>query len=613
MPKSISRILTLLAIAGVLAILAVMLASGRRAGGGQRPAVGHVVPRERYQPVIGTYGGRLVRPSLGPPKSFNPITSGEMSTTEFTTYMYSGLTGMDAWTFQTIPSLAVSWTPDETGLVWTVKLRPGVTWSDGVPFTADDVVFTYQTIYDDRIATSSRDPITGPNGEQWKVQKVDELTVRFTLYDRSALFTELIGEGIIPRHKHEPAVRAGKFNEALGTTSLPEDMPVTGPFMFGSYDGTRVVLKRNPRYWKKDAAGNSLPYLDEMVWVVIQDIDVQSLRFFQGDLDMVLVYGKDFPNFTKPRDRGDFTVYMLGPNFGQSFLLFNQNTGVNPKTGQPYVPPHKLAWFRDVRFRRAVSHAVDRQFMADGILNGLAYPQHGPLTNHPELPMAYPGLPPIEYDPDKARALLAGMGLADRNGDGWLEDAQGNLVEFNLTTNVENEVRAKIAASIRQDLEAMGVRVNFRAMSFNTLITKLDFTYDWEACVMSLTGAPDPHWGSNTWKSSGRMHMWFPGQETPASDWEAEIDDLFARGGREMDVARRKAIYRRWQEIAAEQQPFIYTLNQEAIVAMRNRFGNVFPAPSVFPQPDDGVLHNIEEIYVLSEPPSSGPPAQGQR
>jgi peptide/nickel transport system substrate-binding protein len=270
--------------------------------------------------------------------------------------------------------------------------------------------------------------------------------------------------------------------------------------------------------------------------------------------------------------------------------------------------------------------------MADGIYNGLSYPQYGPMSAHPDLPLAEANTVRFEYNLAKARALLAEMGLQDRNGDGWLEDANGLPVEFNLTTNVENEPRAKVAATMAQDMQKVGIHVNFRAMSFNTLITKLDYTYDWEACVMSLTGGPEPAWGADVWKSSGRLHMWFPRQpkpstkwevkkdkffrlfhlwyplqKKPSTKWEAEIDECFDKGIAELDPVKRKAIYARWQEIIAEQQPFIYTVTPENLMALRNRFGNVFPAPL------GGVLHNIEEIYVKQGGSASQAAAQGQR
>jgi peptide/nickel transport system substrate-binding protein len=599
MPRSITRATTVLALTGALVAVGLVLRPPRGAPAGQRPKLAHAVPQEEYAPQVGRYGGRMVLPSLGRPKSFNPITVGETSTLAFTQFMFLGLTRMNPWTFAAEPCLATSWTSDEAGLVWTVKLREGVLWSDGEPFTADDVVFTFDTVYDPNIVSSARDALLGPGGRRWKVEKLDDLTVRFTLPAPNAIFAELLYQALISRHKFEQVVRDGRFNDAMGTNCRSEDIPVTGPFMLGSYDGTRVVLKRNGHFYRLDAAGSRLPYLDELMWLVVPDVDTQTLKFQQGETDVAYVMGKDYPSFIRPQKRGDFTLLMLGPAWDESFLTFNQNTGSNPRTGRPYVQPHKLAWYRDVRFRRAISHAMDRKFMADGICNGLAYPQYGPMTLHAEAPMAKADVPRYEYDLDKARALLAGMGLKDRDGDGYLEDEQGRRVEFTLTTNVESTVRAKIAACIRQDLEKVGIRVNLRSMTFNALITVLDFTNDWEACLMTVLGESEPHWRADLWKSSGRNHTWFPQQVRPSTNWEAEVDDIFDRGAAELDVARRREIYARWQVIAAEQQPLLYTVIPEAMVALRSRFGNVFPSRRTFPEAQNAVLHNVEEIYVL--------------
>ncbi len=556
-----------------------------------------IVPPEQYKPVVGRRGGRIVWATLGEPKSFNPITSGETSTTEYTSRIFLGLTASDAWTFEPEPELATEWTPDETGKIWTVKLREGVTWSDGEPFTADDVLFTYETIYDERWPCSARDIITGPNGEQWKLEKVDDHTVKFILPSRYAIFPALLSQAIIPKHKFKPLTDGGKFNEALGTTTDPADLVGTGPFLLESYEtGAKVIMSRNPRYYKKDAEGTSLPYLDTVIFVIVPSQDVQILKFRQKETDLTSFRGADYPAM-KPREAEDnFTTYKLGPASGSQFLFFNQNTGKNPENDKPFVEPHKLRWFRDVRFRRAVSHAIDRKFIVNAIMNGLGYPQYGPMNhNNRYLPFCNPEAPRYEYDIERARVLLKEMDLIDRNGDGILEDAYGHDVSFNLITNSGNTVRETIAETIRKDLAKLGMEANYRPMNFNTMVSKLDDTCDWDACIIGLTGDPEPHHGANVWKSSGRMHMWFPRQEEPSTSWEARIDKLFAEGISELDPMKRREIYLEWQEIVGEQQPFIYTAAGESIIALRNGFGNIFPSPL------GGVTHNLEEIYVLED------------
>ena len=311
--------------------------------------------KPHYTPAIGRYGGRIVEAEISEPNSFNPITAGETSTTMYTDLIFPGLTRTDPWTYEVLPELATEWTHDESGLVWTVKLRSNVEWSDGEPFTADDVLFTYDTIYDKRYICSTRDIITGPNGERWKLEAVDGHTVQFTLYDRNAIFPLLLASSIIPKHKYKDLVDSGKFNDALGTNSRPEDLVGTGPFLLDHYDtAQQVVMKRNPRYYQVDAKGQALPYLDQLIFLVVPDINATILKFQQKETDVVVLRGVDYPTFEPKQKDDDFTIYKLGPSDGAEFIFFNMNTGTNPNTEKPYVEPYKLAWFRDVRFRQAI-------------------------------------------------------------------------------------------------------------------------------------------------------------------------------------------------------------------------------------------------------------------
>lgn len=569
-----------------------------KAGGAKPPILGPASP-ETYKPAVGKFGGRIIIASLGEPKTFNPIVANETSSTQITGMMWEGLTTANPWTGEVAANLATSWTHDETGLVWTVRLREGVEWSDGKPFTADDVLFTYETMYDPNITCSMRDLITGPNGEKWKLEKIEDLTIRFTLYDKNAIFPLLIAAQVIPRHMFKPLVDGGNFDSTMSTDTPPEQFVGTGPFLLSRYEiGNRVVMKRNPRYWQKDAAGQRLPYLDEFVYLIVPDLNVQVLKFRSGETDLVSMRPADFP-ILAGQTGTDYVIYRLGPRLGSFFLFFNQNTGSDPQ-GRAFVAPNKLKWFRNKLFRQAMSHAIDRQSIADNVFNGLAYPQYNEFNEVLKLPFGAPDLLKMEYDPQTAKALLAEIGLTDRNGDGALEDQDGNQVEFNLTTNSENTDRVKVAEVIRKDLEDLGIRVNFRPMSFNTLISKLDSTFDWEACLMGLTGSLEPHFGANVWRSSGHTHMWFPMQKTPSTSWEAEIDKIFDDGIRELDEQKRREIYWQYQRIAAEQQPLIYIATQEGLVAIRTKFANIFPT-GVTSLPEWGVLNHLEGIYVKGE------------
>lgn len=558
------------------------------------------VPREAYQPKVGRHGGRLVTASFGEGlKSFNPVTAGETSTTDYTTRIFEPLLFEDPWTLEVQPQIAESWEHSDDHLIWTLKLREDIKFNNGMPLTADDVVFTFQLIYDPDITSSSRDLLT-VDGKPWLVEKLDAHRVRFTLPSPYAIFLNRLAArdlGIICKAVCEPPYRAGTFNAFMGADATADQVVGTGPFMLDHYvPGQRLYLKRNPHYWRKDAAGNQLPYLDGIVVMWVQNADGMIMKFQAGETDIYTLRGADYPIIKPLEARGDYTVYELGPAFGSEFICLNQNAGTHPETQKPYVPPHKLAWFRDTRFRQAVSHAIDREGLIKTVHNGLAFPQYGPESQSVGF-FYHDKLKAFDYDLEKSRALLADMGLKDRNGDGFLQDEAGNTVQFTLLTNAGNNVREQLAEIARKDMATLGIKVDLKYIEFNTLISKLDETYDWDAIIMGLTGGPEPHDGSNVWKSDGRMHMWFPRQTQPSTDWERRIDEIFAAGIQEFDPHKRKVLYDEWQEIANEQQPFIYTTAAMGMVAMRNKFDNVFPTPIAMSW-RQATTWNLWEIFV---------------
>ncbi len=538
------------------------------------------------------YTGTVVFAVTSDPKSFNPILAKETSTTTITSHIFEGLTTVDPFTLKVIPNLAESWESSRDGLTWTFVLREGLRWSDGAPFTAEDVVFTFgDLIFNDDIPNSSRDIFTLA-GKPIRVEAVDPRTVRFFLPVRFAPFLRSLGQEILPKHVLADAVRQKKFSFTWGIDAKPSDIVGMGAYLISDYrPGRSVVFKPNPYYWKKGPEGEKLPYLQKIEYMIVPSMDVELLKFLEGSLDAYSMRGMDYP-LLKPREKnGDFTVYDLGPDMGSSFITFNQNPGVNVKTQKPFVSPHKQVWFTDVRFRRAVAHAVDKQRIIEIVKNGLGYPQDsaespGVGLFHCADVRKYP------FDLDAARALLKDMGFMDQDGDGVLEDAEGRKLEFNLYTNADNGERVDVASILRSDLERIGMKVNLQLVEFNTLVAKLTSTYDWDAIVLGLTGSMDPHFGQNVWRSSGQLHMWNPQQKIPATEWEKKIDAIFEAGVQEFNEDRRKGHYDQYQKIVAEELPVIYTALSARLTAVKNRFGNLKPAPF------GGVFHNLEEIYI---------------
>ncbi|MCR4337378.1 MAG: ABC transporter substrate-binding protein [Candidatus Omnitrophica bacterium] len=538
------------------------------------------------------HGGQLVLATTSDPKSFNAITAKETSTTLVTSYMFEGLTRVNGVTMQVEPHLAESWEVSEDGLTWTFHLRDDVQWFDGQPLTADDVVFTFQDlIFNDQIPNSARDIFT-IDGKIFNVGKVDDHTVKFILPFKFAPFLWGMTQEILPRHVLKAAVEKGEFNFTWGIDTPPGKIIGTGPYRLVRYNpGERLVFERNPHYWKKSSEGDQLPYIEKIVYLIIQNVDVGLLKFLDGEVDSVSLRGIDYP-LVKPREQeGNFTIYETGPDFGTNFITFNQNSGKNPKTEESFVSPYKLAWFTNVHFRQAVAYAIDKKKIIEIVMNGLGTPQSSSMS--PSSGFFYnPDVHDYEYDLDKAREILKREGFVDHNQDGILEDLEGHPLEFNLYTNSGATDRVQMAGIIRHDLQAIGMKVNFLPIEFNNLVKKLTADFDWDAIIIGLTGGVEPHFGKNVWSSDGGLHMWFPNQAAPATEWEKRIDEIFSQGVQELDPVRRKGLYDEFQVIVSEQLPVIYTVLGNTVYAVRNKFGNLHPTSY------GGIFHNLEEIYI---------------
>lgn len=550
----------------------------------------HFAPLKAYAAPV--YGGQLVLATTSDPKSFNDILAKETSTSMVTDIIFEGLTKTNVFTLKVEPHLAQRWEVSADGQTWTFYLRRDVRWSDGHPFTADDVVFTFNDlIFNPDIPSSARD-VFSIDGKNFAVEKIDDHTVRFVLPVKFAPFLRGMGQLILPKHKLEQAVKEKKFNFTWGIDTPVEEIVGTGAFMLAEYrPGERIVFKRNPRYWKRSETGDALPYLDKLIFLIVQNADTALLKFMDGELDYYSMRGMDYP-LLKPKERmGDFTVFDVGPDFGSSFIVFNQNAGINEKTGQPYIPAYKLAWFKDLEFRKAVAHAIDKRKIIDILMNGLGYPQDAAMS--PSAGFFYnKNVITYEYDLKKAKEILTKAGYIDRDGDGVIEDVSGHPVSFNLYTNTGSTQRVQMAAIMRQDLQSLGMQVNFNGLEFNSLVGKLTSTFDWDAIILGLTGGIEPHFGKNVWHSSGQLHMWHPKQKEPATAWEKRIDQIFDDAVQELDEDKRRVLYDEFQMIVSQQLPVVYTTLSSTLFAVRNKFGNLKPVSY------GGAFHNLEELFI---------------
>ena len=547
------------------------------------------------QAPVGKLGGTFVSSTIGEgPKTFNPFNSKDNISSQMSEIMYDGLVTTDPVTGDTIPKLAKSFTVN--GKEYIVKLRHGIRWSDGRPITADDVVFTWQNIILDGFGnTSIRDSIV-IDGKLPTVEKIDNYTVKFVTPEPFAPFLRMLSSPIAPKHVFEPAVKKGKayFEGFLSTNTPPKDFVISGAFKLKEYvPAQRVVFERNPNYYVINKDGKKLPYLEKIVYLIVGDINNQVLKFEGGELDEISLQGANVARFKEMEKHGDFTVYNIGPDTGTMYIAMNMNNRKNDK-GKYYVNPKKQVWFQDKNFRQAVDYAIDRKNMVFNIANGLAEPLFTPETlNSIFLNKSLKG---YDRNIEKSKELLKKSGFSwDKAGH--LIDKFGNHVEFDLYTNAGNTEREAIGVMVKQDLEDLGMKVNFKPIEFNSLVNKLMATLDWDMVIMGFTGSPlEPNGGKNVWLSDGTLHIFNQRLETDLNssryDFEKRLDYLYTQGALATKFEDRKKYYDEYQKIVYDEKPLIYIYSPIRIVALRNKFQNIYPTSL------GGVTHNIEEIFI---------------
>ena len=546
------------------------------------------------QVEVGKFGGTFVSSTIGEgPKTFNPFNTKDNISAQMSEIMYDGLVTTNPVTGETIPKLAKSFSVN--GKEYIVNLRHGLKWSDGKPITADDVVFTWQNIIFDGFGnTSTRDSVM-IDGKLPTVEKIDDYTVKFVTPEPFAPFLRMLSSPIAPKHIFQPAVSRGReyFDGFLSTNTNPKEFVTSGAFRLKEYvPAQRVVFERNPNYYEINKDGKKLPYLDKLVYLIVGDINNQVLKFEGGELDEISLQGANVARFKEMEKHSDFSVFNIGPDTGTMYLSMNMNNRKDEK-GKYYVEPKKQVWFQDKNFRQAVDYALDRKNMVFNIANGLGYPLFTPETLNSIF--LNKNLKPYDKNIEKSKELLKKSGFAwDKAGH--LIDRFGNHVEFDLYTNAGNTEREAIGVMVKQDLEDLGMKVNFKPIEFNSLVNKLMASLDWDMVIMGFTGSPlEPNGGKNVWLSDGTLHIFNQRLERDANSpryaFEKRIDYLYTQGALATKFEDRKKYYDEYQAIVYDEKPLIYIYSPIRIVALRNKFKNIYPTSL------GGVTHNIEEIW----------------
>jgi peptide/nickel transport system substrate-binding protein len=546
---------------------------------------------------------QVVQAILSDPKTFNYALSQESPNIFGLTY--TGLIDENPITTELEPALAESWEISPDKLKITFKLKPKLRWSDGQPLTVDDVIFTYNRIYlNEQIPAPVRDVLrVGDRGLLPTVTKVGKDLVEFTIPESFAPFlSSACALPILPAHILNETIDKkddkGKslFVSTWRVDTPPDKIVVNGIYKLKSYTtGQRVVFEANPYYWKKDEQGKQLPYIKQVVWEIVESIDTALLQFRSGGLDSIAVSPEYFSLLKKEEERNNFTIYNGGAAYGTSFITFNLNQG--SRKGKPLIDPNKSRWFNNVKFRQAVAYAIDRPRMINNIYRGLGDLQNSDISV--QSPYYKDNVKSYNFDPTKAKKLLLEEGFK-YNDVGELLDDRGKQVEFSLTTNAGNKTREAMASQVKEDLEKIGIKVNYSPLAFSLLLDKTDDALNWECMILGITGSNEPNGGATIWSTAGGLHMFNqkpqqgidPIDGQVFADWEKQLEQLYIAGARELDTDKRKEIYNRTQDIIAENLPFIYLVTPYSLGAVRNTI-----APIQF-SALGGAFWNIEELKI---------------
>lgn len=576
--------------AALLSVVLIASLAGCGGGGGGRGASTRAqlpLPAEPMTVAMkepGRYGGRFVLGQTSSAKTFNPHLGSGSATTDVLNRMYSSLVDIDYNTLEDIPQIAKSWDVSTDQTTYTFHLRRGLAFSDGHAITSDDVKFSFDVVLDDSAGVPLRSLFL-VNGKPWEVSAPDSYTVVIRVPEPFATVLPNAGAvRILPRHRLEAAWKAGQFASAYGTNTPPESLVVSGPFKLQEFvPDQKTVLVPNPHWFGVDAKGQRLPYLDELVFLIVKDQDAAALRFHAGELDALdNVKPEDYAAFEKQQKAEKYTLYDIGPSLNTNFFWFNLNRVREPKPGRrvgdPEVERYKYAWFADPVFRRAVSHAIDRDAIARGPLYGFGVKNFAVYTVanklwHPD------SVPAWDFDRAEARRLLASRGFRDVNGDSILEDAQGHRVSFTLQYNSDNNVRKAMAELIQSDLRQVGIELIPQGIEFKALTTHLDSDYQYEACLLGQQTSvpPDPGIGGSFWLSSGRMHYWWTKQAKPGLPVDQRLDALFTEANRPAQHDVRKRASDEMQRVLNEECLLIWLPTQINRLPVRDRFGNIDP------------------------------------
>ncbi|HZP25163.1 MAG TPA: ABC transporter substrate-binding protein [Terriglobales bacterium] len=507
------------------------------------------------------------------PKTFNPALVADDSS-ETVRYLTGGvLLRLNRQSQNLQPELAQAWTVSRDGRTITFTLRKNVRFSDGTPFSALDVKYTMEQLMDPALHSPTGDAFRSSSGRMIvTVLGPDKVAITFPapVAGLAALFDQVA---------------------IVSSQSARHEMASLGPFYIAEHKpGSYVYLRRNPNYWKHDVSGRQLPYLDSIKLEIQSNRDIEFLRFTRNEIHLINSMDADY--FDRLALSAPAKVRDAGPSLDSEQMWFNQ-------VPTAPIPAYKREWFRSRSFRLAISSGISRDDLCKVVFKGHATPARGPVSPANKF-WFNARLQPVPLDTKRALQLLEQDGF--RLSSGKLYDRAGHPVEFSIVTNAGNRAREAMATMIQQDLRAAGITVNVVTLDFPSLIQRISKSFDYEAALLGLVNDElDPNAQMNVWLSSSEEHQWNPQQSAPATPWEAEIDQLMRAQASSMQDATRKKYYDRVQKIVADEAPFIYLVNKNALTGITPTVQGARPVP-LRPQ----TFWNIEYLKLADERAGSG-------
>jgi peptide/nickel transport system substrate-binding protein len=513
-------------------------------------------------------GGELRFCLRAEPKTLNPLLAADDSS-ETIRYLTGGvLVRVNRLTQDLEPELATSWKVTDGGKTITFQLRDGLRFSDGTPFSADDVAFTMQQLMDPALHSPTGDAFRSSEGKV-ETQVLPKNRVRITFPAPIAGLDRLFDQVAV-----------------MSAKSPQKEMAVLGPYYVGENKaGSYLILKRNPNYWGKDPSGRPLPYIESVRLDIQQNRDIEMLRLTRGEIHFINSLDAEY--FDKVVAQDPSMARDAGASLDSEEMWFNQ-------VATAPLPAYKKTWFSSTNFRRAISESINREDLARIVFRGHARPAVGPVSPANKF-WFNAKLQAHPFDQKSALQRLAQDGFHLQ--DSVLRDHDGHAVEFSVITNAGNKYRERMATMIQQDLSGIGIKLNVVTLDFPSLIERITRTFDYEACLLGLVNDElDPNAQMTLWLSSADSHQWNPSQKTPATAWEAEIDKLMRAQASTLDPKKRKEDFDKVQSIAWQQEPFIYLVNKNALSAVSPALRNAHPVV-LRPQ----VYWNIDQLSLSGE------------